>query len=211
MVTHFNSILTLAHSIRYEITNKTWHRQSTIKDVAHDSTLRRDIKVTGIENWLLGEIASTNQLLGDIVTTDPRYHRASRPWGFAKRLAINLIGSLEYAWLISRGTKQGVTLGTLHLVSRSTDEIVTRVYSLTFTAQRFAREWKALISYYKCLQAKPQMETPANPKEYVCNPAGISIEAKNIHYKYDSIKGKDVLKGTSFVINPGEMVAVVGY
>ena len=40
--------------------------------------------------------------------------------------------------------------------------------------------------------------------------AGMKIEARNICYKYDVKDEEEVLKGTSFVINPGEMIAVVG-
>jgi ABC-type phosphate/phosphonate transport system ATPase subunit len=39
----------------------------------------------------------------------------------------------------------------------------------------------------------------------------MKLEAKSIRYKYDIKNDVEVLKGASFIINPGEMVAVVGY
>jgi ABC-type multidrug transport system fused ATPase/permease subunit len=54
------------------------------------------------------------------------------------------------------------------------------------------------------------MLTPDNPEEYVSKPAGMKIEARAIRYKYDAKSEEEVLKGASFVINPGEMIAVVG-
>jgi len=200
----------VAHQHRYEVTNTAWHRRTTIKDVINRDNLRRDIKVTGIEKWLIGEINNADEEIGDLITRHPWMRRQSGSVAFMRRLIINFMGSLEYAWLILRGAQQGVTLGTLHLISRSTDQIVERLYAMSSSATYITRDWKALISYYKCLELKPQIEVPENPKEYVSHPEGMKIEARNIHYRYDPEKGVDVLKGTSFVINPGEMVAVVG-
>jgi ABC-type multidrug transport system fused ATPase/permease subunit len=55
------------------------------------------------------------------------------------------------------------------------------------------------------------MAKPDDPKEYISLPRGMKLEARNIRYKYDSKKDLEVLKGASFIINPGEMIAVVGY
>jgi hypothetical protein len=121
----------VAHAYRYEVTNTAWHRRSAIKEVITEDALRRDVKVTGLENWLLGEIKTADAEIGDLITSHPWYRRASSSISVARRLIVNLVGSMEYAWLILRGTKQGVTLGTLHLASRSTDQIVERLYAMS--------------------------------------------------------------------------------
>jgi ABC-type multidrug transport system fused ATPase/permease subunit len=158
----------------------------------------------------MSEINTARTELGDVPTKAPYYRRATSATSFWRRLIVNVISSLEYTWLAYEGAKAGITLGTLHLIRSSTDSIVDRLYSLSYYADTVTRDWKALIAYYKSLDIKPELSIPAEPKEYVSNPAGMKIEARNIRYKYDRIKGKDVLKGASFIINPGDMVAVVG-
>lgn len=103
-----------------------------------------------------------------------------------------------------------MSLGTLHLIRSSASEVVDMLWNLSYTADSATEEWKNLVAFYRCLELKSEMQTPEDPEEYVSQPAGMKIEARAIRYKYDVKDEEEVLKGTSFVINPGEMVAVVG-
>ena len=85
------------------------------------------------------------------------------------------------------------------------------LWGLSFTADNATEEWKNLVAFYKILEVRSEIKLPDNPAEYLSSPRGMKIEAKDIYYKYDLKSEEDVLKGTSFVINPGEMIAVVGY
>lgn len=80
-----------------------------------------------------------------------------------------------------------------------------------WSAESATRDWKTLVAFYECLEVKPEMARPENPKDYVSNSEGMKIEARDLRYKYDAKKEEEVLKGVSFVIKPGEMIAVVGY
>jgi ABC-type multidrug transport system fused ATPase/permease subunit len=96
------------------------------------------------------------------------------------------------------------------LIRSSASEVVETLWNLSYTADNATDNWKSLVAFYNCLATKSEMETPENPEEYVSNPAGMKIEARKIHYKYDLKNEEEVLKGASFVINAGEMIAVVG-
>ena len=104
-----------------------------------------------------------------------------------------------------------MTLGTLHLIRSSTSDVIEALWNLTHTADHVSDNWKGLLTFYKCLEMKSKMVIPPNPAEYVRNLRGMKIEARAIRYMYDVNKGVEVLKGASFVIQPGEMIAVVGY
>lgn len=122
-----------------------------------------------------------------------------------------VISSLEYIWLAFRGIKLGTSLGSLHLIRDSGYDLLNMAWELSRTADESTGNWKNLIAFYKCLEMKSEMVIPANPTRYVSRPGGMKVEARSIRYKYDVKKDAEVLTGASFTINPGEMVAVVGY
>ena len=181
-----------------------------MKGFSLNENLRRDISVTGLESWLTSEMTKANAALGDISTRPPWHRRASSTRSFARYLVVNFIDSLEYIWLIYHGLKRGMSLGTLHLIRSSASEVVDMLWNLSYTADNATEEWKNLVAFYHCLELKSEMQTPEDPEEYVSQPAGMKIEARSIRYKYNAKDEEEVLKGTSFVINPGEMIAVVG-
>jgi ATP-binding cassette subfamily B protein len=181
-----------------------------MKSFAFNYGLRRDIIVTGLAPWLISEVHQANEKLGDAITKHPGTRRASSPVAFMRYLTQNVVQSLEYIWLVREGIGQGMSLGTLHLIRTSTSEIIQKLYSLSGNADSATRDWKGLIAYYRCLELEPAIPLPENPVEYVSNSGGMKIEARNVRYKYESKKKEEVLKGISFVINPGEMIAVVG-
>jgi ABC-type multidrug transport system fused ATPase/permease subunit len=181
-----------------------------MKGFSLNESLRRDISVTGLESWLTSEMTKANAELGDTSTRPPWHRRASSTRSFARYLVVNFVDSLEYIWLIYQGLKKGMSLGTLHLIRSSASEVVDMLWNLSYTADNATEEWKNLVAFYRCLELKSQMQTPEDPEEYVSQPAGMKIEARNICYKYNIKDEEEVLKGTSFVINPGEMIAVVG-
>jgi ABC-type multidrug transport system fused ATPase/permease subunit len=199
-----------AISHRYEVTNQSWHRLNTVQEISLNNDLRRDVKVTGIEPWLMSEMHASQLALGDTPTTPPYMQRQAGFHSFTRRLIISALQSMEYVWLAARGPKAGITLGTLHLIRASTDTIVEKLWGLSYYADSATRDWKSLIAFYKCLEIKPDLGMPEDVKEYFSSSAGMKIEAKNVRYRYDK-KKEDVLKGMSFVINPGDMVAIVGY
>ena len=203
--------LTLAQSIVCKPTNVAWHRLNLIKGFAINDDLRRDITVTGIAPWLTSEMTEANDELGDMSTRPPWQRRASSRRSFLFHLAGEVISSFEYIWLAFRGIKLGASLGNLHLLRDSTHEVYRMAWELSLTAEQSTSNWKNLIAFYNCLEVKPEMSVPTDPKEYVSQPGGMKIEARSIRYKYDVQKETEVLTGASFVINAGEMVAVVGY
>jgi len=122
-----------------------------------------------------------------------------------------VLNSLEYIWLAFRGIKLGASLGNLHLLRDTSYEVFRMAWELSLTAEESTSNWKNLIAFYNCLEMKSEMNVPTDPKEYISQPGGMKIEARSIRYKYDVNKEAEVLTGASFVISPGEMVAVVGY
>lgn len=174
-------------------------------------SLRSHIKALGLERWLLTEYHDSFNKLGDTSIKDPDQNKAiSLPYLIYK-VTLDLMSSAEYAWLIYEGLSKGLTLGTMQLINMTVDEMCNGVWELSLTGWNAANGWRRIIGFFKCLELKGEIENPVEPREYVSNPAGMKIEARSVKYKYDEKHTVEALKGASFVINPGEMIAVVGY
>jgi ATP-binding cassette, subfamily B, bacterial len=182
-----------------------------MKGFALNEKLRRDISVTGIEPWLTSEMDAANEDLKDIPTRPPWHARAGAKSSVVRQVINNVVESTEYLWLIYHGIGKGISLGTLDLIRSSAWDVLEHLWKLSYTADSATEQWKNLIAYYKILEIKSDIKLPENPVPYVSQAGGMKIEAKDIRYKYDIKSEEEVLKGTSFVINPGEMIAVVGY
>lgn len=102
-------------------------------------------------------------------------------------------------------------MGTLLLIRSSMNDLLEQVWELAGTADDVADEWKQIVAFFKCEELKPQIRAPEDCVPYVRNPAGMKVEARGVRFKYDEDDDEEVLKGVSFIINPGAMVAVVGY
>jgi len=175
------------------------------------SSLRSHIKALGIEPWLLTQYHTAFTKLGDTSTKEPGDERATSLSHLIYILTLDLVSSAEYAWLIYEGLAKGLTLGTLQLIGWTVNDMSNGIWELSLVGWKAAYGWRRLIGYFKCLELKSEIQEPGEPREYVSHPAGMKIEARGLKYKYDEKDTTEVLKGASFIINPGEMIAVVGY
>lgn len=181
-----------------------------MRSFAMKKSLRHHIKALGLEPWLLSQYSTAFKNLGDISIKTPWDDTANSMIYLFYQLMMDLISSAEYAWLIYEGLSKGLTLGTLQLISWTVNDMCSGMWELSSVGWSAADGWRRIIGYFKCLDLKSEIKEPAVPREYVSSPAGMKIEARGLKYKYDEKHTVEVLKGASFVINPGEMIAVVG-
>jgi len=181
-----------------------------MRSFATKKTLRPHIKALGIEPWLLSQYSTAFKNLGDMSTKEPGDDTAASITNVFYQLMMDLISSAEYSWLIYEGLSKGLTLGTLQLISGTVNNMCSGMWELSSVGWNAADGWRRIIGYFKCLDLKSEIKEPVVPREYISNPAGMKIEARGLKYKYDEKHTVEVLKGASFVINPGEMIAVAG-
>jgi ABC-type multidrug transport system fused ATPase/permease subunit len=172
--------------------------------------LRPDVKVNGLESWLVTQLREVFTALGDTSTKPYNRKDAVATSALGRSILKNLVHSSEYCWLVYEGLDKGVSLSTLQLIRWSLDEVIDQMWELADAAVEAADEWRNIISFFKCVALKPEIKAPENQVPYIRNPAGMKIEARGIRFKYDCDDKKEILKGASFIINPGAMVAIVG-
>jgi len=201
----------LAGSRQVEVSNQHWHRLGRFRDFAFSEELRPDIKVNGLESWIPSQQRQAFMALGDTSTKPFWKNRAKETIPFVQTFSDHLLLWAENCWFLYEGMHNGISFGTLQLIRSSVNDLFEHIWDLSSTAEDVADEWKTIISFFKCEELEPKIRAPEDCVPYVRNPAGMKVEARGIRYKYEDDDEDEVLKGMSFTINPGAMVAVVGY
>ena len=123
------------------------------------------------------------------------------------------ISSLSLLVLLGLGTSQlangNLTLGGLVALILYVERLVFPTALLGFTLSTFQTGQVSLERVEELLRREPAIQSPVQPEELhrISRPGG--IEAHDLHVRYEE-SSSDALKGLSFHVKPGELVAVVG-
>ena len=128
--------------------------------------------------------------------------------GFAIALVFgSVVGVLWYgAHSVLDGTLSGGTLGQFLLYSVIAGGSLG---ALSEVWGEFAQASGAAERLSELLAEVPQIRAPEKPKG-ISKPVSGSLEFRDVRFAYPSRPGKDIVSGLSFIIAPGETVAIVG-
>ncbi|EAQ69057.1 putative ABC multidrug efflux transporter [Synechococcus sp. RS9909] len=122
------------------------------------------------------------------------------------------ISSISLLLLLALGSGQlergSLTIGGLVALILYVERLVFPTALLGFTLNTFQTGQVSLERVEELLKREPQISDPITPQQPT-TPARGRIEARNLHIRYDG-SNRDTLNGLSFVVEPGELVAVVG-
>jgi ATP-binding cassette subfamily B multidrug efflux pump len=122
------------------------------------------------------------------------------------------ISSISLLLLLALGSGQlergSLTIGGLVALILYVERLVFPTALLGFTLNTFQTGQVSLERVEELLKREPQISDPITPQQPT-TPARGRIEARDLHIRYDG-SNRDTLNGLSFVVEPGELVAVVG-
>ncbi|NDD67929.1 MAG: ABC transporter ATP-binding protein [Synechococcaceae bacterium WB9_4xC_028] len=122
------------------------------------------------------------------------------------------ISSISLLLLLALGSGQlekgTLSIGGLVALILYVERLVFPTALLGFTLNTFQTGQVSLERVEELLTRRPRIQNPADPQTPT-QPGQGRIEARNLHIRYDGSE-RDTLCGLSFVIEPGELVAVVG-
>lgn len=122
------------------------------------------------------------------------------------------ISSISLLLLLALSSSQlergSLSIGGLVALILYVERLVFPTALLGFTLNTFQTGQVSLERVEELLKREPQISDPSTPQPPTTPPRG-RIEARDLHIRYDG-STRDTLKGLSFVIEPGELVAVVG-
>ncbi|BFZ64046.1 hypothetical protein YB2330_005184 [Saitoella coloradoensis] len=194
------------------ITDPLYQRMSTVKSFATNPSLRQEIKVFGLSDWLVKEYEAASTALGVVSL---RFQREEGMWSNVGNFVEAFTTPALYITTALQSQKFKISLGTLNLLQSTTEQIIRSTSKLLTRSENVVSNWKVVQAFFECCDMAPAVHAPSGGgQDYETAEAadgrkGMKIEARNVRFAYPG--QPEVLHDINFTIQPGEMIAVVGY
>lgn len=172
---------------------------------------RPEVCAFGLKNWILETYEKASiALQSSANSTQVQYN-------FISNLS-PLVSQSTYALshiLVATHYSHTVTLATLSLLQNAMQGIIYDLNQIYHSGKRLFTELETIKMYIDFIDPQLNASSLARMQPYASysepTGRGVKIEAENLVFEYPNpLKKEPILKGLSFIIEPGEFVAVVG-
>ncbi|KLO15702.1 P-loop containing nucleoside triphosphate hydrolase protein [Schizopora paradoxa] len=197
-------------------------RAERMRSLAHGEPFRAEVALFGLGPWILDSWASARKRILGLEEAD-----ASPLSGILR--SETGVGSLIMAlrWLLTQSNASemivllqnlpfllyasSTSLGSLALYRASLQSVVFTMRSLVASFERAFQSVFFMGAFFAAMMVEPKLSpAPEEKMDYQSYEGGMKIEARNISYTYPG-NSKRTLNDVSFVVEAGEMLAIVGY
>lgn len=184
---------------------------------------RPEILIFGARDWILQKFHSTIHSIN--VSTDRESARSARRraeysgkwWELTTRLKQHFLPmtqgaarALLYLVVAYQPDYFGMPISQLTFVEGCVSDLFFSTTKLkNVISDKLVRDMFEVRNLFECVDYKSKSSSPANPREYVSRAGGMKVEVRGLSFAYR--EGKNVLKDVNFVIEPGQIVSIVGY
>jgi ABC-type multidrug transport system fused ATPase/permease subunit len=184
---------------------------------------RPEILIFGARDWILQKFHSTIHSIN--VSTDRESARAARRsaeyrgkwWELTTRLKQHFLPmtqgaarALLYLVVAYQPDYFGMPISQLTFVEGCVSDLFFSTTKLKrVISDKLVKDMFEVRNLFECVDYKSKSSTPANPREYLSRAGGMKVEVRGLSFAYR--EGKNVLNDVNFVIEPGQIVSIVGY
>lgn len=104
-----------------------------------------------------------------------------------------------------------ITIGTMFMFMGLLNEILTPLHLLGDILPEYSRRARNIEKFLKLKEQVDVVVDPKKPKKLKIEDVRGKIEFRNVTFNYGGGRGRKVINGLSFTIEPGQQIAVVGH
>jgi ABC-type multidrug transport system fused ATPase/permease subunit len=191
-----------------------YSRAQTMKWFAHSFSMRPEIIVFGLRDWVVKEYQKASAIVGDMQNSTNPSSLTHQIYDLTASFIQTGSRAVMYLLLAMKPDHFGLPLASLTYLEQSTQSLYSKIFSLWGRTGYMFSDMMAIQELFECIEIEPEIKLPEEPVEYEKatsgTGSGMKIEMRNVSFKYP---GKDefVLKDISFVLQPGETLALLGF
>jgi ABC-type multidrug transport system fused ATPase/permease subunit len=191
------------HSLRIEI----------MKNYSSSLEMRPEIMVFGLKNWIIKEYQNSTRLLS-------RFARPEMVITFRAQFLEYLSSSFEtgmralmYLLVAFKPHHFDIPLASLAYLEQASHALYNKMTSLQTRLGNTVKDMQSIRDLFECLELESSLKSPEKPVTYDTTSnggRGMKVELRHITFKYPG-QNQFVLKDVSFVVEPGETLAMLGF
>ena len=189
-------------------------RASTMKSYAHSISMRPELTLFGLKDWVVREYQKSSNLVAEMERPVDQYSFRNQVYEYFTSFAQTSSRAIMYLMVALKPDYFGIPLASLTFLEQSSQTLFVKVWGEWKRAGFVLHDLMAIQELFECIEIQPKMKPPEEPAVYESVTGGygtgMKIEVRNLSYKYPG-KKDFVLNDISFVLQPGETLALLGF
>jgi ABC-type multidrug transport system fused ATPase/permease subunit len=189
-------------------------QKKVLNTLARDTEARAELSMFGVKPWIIKEYSEVSNLVAGLKEKG-RLQIMRHEASFFHRHVVPLLGSgsraLLYLIVAFQPNYFDMPISQLTFLENSVEGIfrtIGRLRSLLSSA--IIQDMFRIRNLFECIEFKSRVSAPENPALYQSDPRGMKLEVKDVTFGYTE-HSPPVIKNVSFVVEPGQIVSIVGY
>ncbi|KAJ3525756.1 hypothetical protein NMY22_g10441 [Coprinellus aureogranulatus] len=196
-----------------------YQQKTGLEDMVRTNSHRQDIVAGGLGEYLSQEYARRTRNLGDKCTDTNRIGERrgwKKAWGLLLDHAENPFDVFCQIYtclqVVNSPSSTPFSLSTLHLVTSTVSSLNSRLSGLGRGIEGISDDMELICEYYKAVDMPNKIKdgTLPFPENEFDLSNGISVEFRNVSFKYPEGTGQNVISNLSFKIEQGQLCVIVG-
>ena len=186
---------------------------AALQQLALSPSSRPEISIFGAKDWIIKHYTKLSDLFMNlkesgklIIRQDVQlFHQHVIP------LLHSSARALMYLTVAYQPDYYGIPVSHLAFLESSVEEVFRSIFTLRSSLSiGLMVDMFRIRNLFECIEMKSKAYKAANPVSYISDSRGMKIELRNVSFRYKE-DSPHILKDVNFVVEPGQIVSIVGY